>query len=213
MNAGAANGNGSSKSIFPWLNRICEPDAIYGHPYMPAAEDCYPKGAYTFQIMGGYYTNLGSTNYSYAVGSFRIGKILDFGIEEGFLRGYFEPIVEINAAPTFGIGSAFVGATSILRYNFVQPEWRFVPYAQIGFGLQYNNAYQTSTQNALGQALEYTGQAQVGVHYFLTHSVSLDVEAGYEMISNLGQSSRNGGINAIGGSIGLTYYFPCGLRR
>ena len=84
-----------------------------------------------------------------------------------------------------------------------------MPYVQLGLGLQYNDAYQEPTQNALGQALEYTLQAQAGLRYFVTHNMSVDVEAGYEAISNLGQSP-DGGITALGASLGVTYYFPCG---
>jgi hypothetical protein len=208
------------RPILPWeTGAVPEAGMIIEGPAYPVVEephDWYPKGDYTFQALVGYYKNVSSsTNYSYAPIDLRIGKILDCGCHEGILRGYFEPILEIEGAPTFGIGHAFVGANALLRYNFVQAptgygceRCRLVPYIQVGVGLQYNDAYRDNTQSALGQALEYTLEAQVGVHYFLTHSLSLDVEGGYQMITNLGQSSNNGGINAVGGSVGFTYYFP-----
>jgi hypothetical protein len=50
----------------------------------------------------------------------------------------------------------------------------------------------------------------VGCHYFVNDHLSLDAEGGYIHISNADLASRNLGINAIGGTLGMTLYFPCG---
>ena len=41
----------------------------------------------------------------------------------------------------------------------------------------------------------------------LTECFSLDVEAGYQHISNAGIATRNGGLNTLGAGIGFTYFF------
>ncbi len=46
----------------------------------------------------------------------------------------------------------------------------------------------------------------------ITPDLSLDIEGGLQHISNAGLANRNLGVNAFGGSIGLTYYFPWGTR-
>jgi Lipid A 3-O-deacylase (PagL) len=207
------DGSGGGSGVLPWLGNVLHP--LWAHGNSPTSDiapgECYPMG-WTFQVLGGYYTNAGQLSYSYAPITFRVGKILNCGIEEGGLRGFLEPILEVKGGPSFSIGHGFVGGSALLRYNFVQPQCRIVPYIQAGVGLQYNDAYVDNSQNALGQGLEYTAQGQIGLRYFVTHNLSLDVEAGYEYITNLGQSARNGGINGVGGSVGLTYYFPCGRR-
>ena len=213
--ASCPNGNCGKKSMLPWLfgyHGPHEPETYEGHPYVPEPPDCYPKDSWTVQFLLGYYSNVSSQSYAYVPITLRLGKILNCGIEEGCLRGYLEPILELKGAPTFDIGNGFVGVSALLRYNFVQPHCRLVPYVQLGLGLQYNDAYLDTTQTALGAALEYTAQAQIGVRYFVSHNLSIDMEAGYEVFSNLGQSSRNAGINAVGASVGLTYYLPCGKR-
>ena len=41
----------------------------------------------------------------------------------------------------------------------------------------------------------------------ITDNLSLDVEGGFQHISNAGLSTHNGGINCLGAAIGLTYFF------
>ena len=65
-----------------------------------------------------------------------------------------------------------------------------------------------TTQSAVGQAIEFTPQAGIGLHYFIGRIWSIDAEAMFHHISNAGISySRNGGTNAIGGFLGVTYFF------
>jgi lipid A 3-O-deacylase len=124
------------------------------------------------------------------------------------LRGNVEAILELTAAPIFfGFGDIIIGPTALLRYNFVQPDWRLVPYLQAGGGFVYNDAYRDKSQRALGQAGEFYLQATGGFHFLLTPHWSLDAEGGYLHISNAGTNERNGGINALGGSVGVTYFF------
>ncbi len=56
-------------------------------------------------------------------------------------------------------------------------------------------------------AIEFTPQASLGLHYLFDKKWSIDTEAMFHHISNAGQSERNRGINAFGGFIGLTYFF------
>jgi hypothetical protein len=177
--------------------------------WAPVPTPRFPCDAITFQVMGGLYHNTtNSTTYNYAPIDFRWGRLFGTCLDNCWLRGAFEPIFELNAAPTADVGHLFVGTSFLLRYNFVQPECRLVPYVQVGAGLQYNDGYRDLNQNALGQAMEYVGSAQVGLRYFLKPNLSLDFEGGYMVVNNLDQAPRNEGIHAIGGSIGLTYYFP-----
>ena len=57
------------------------------------------------------------------------------------------------------------------------------------------------------EAIEFTPQASLGLHYLINKKWSIDAEAMLHHISNAGLSERNRGINALGGFIGLTYFF------
>lgn len=188
-------------------------------PYIPCPtpmppglvlHEFFPTDTLDFQILGGYYVapvgvGAESPTYNFAPGAFRIGIITDFGFTQGILRGNFEPMVEIMGAPVFGgVGTFFVGPGFFLRYNFVQPASRLVPYIQAGAGITYNNGFHDGDQTNLGQELEFLLQAQVGLRNFVTDRISFDIEGGLIHISNAGTARRNGGINALGLSIGFS---------
>ncbi len=56
------------------------------------------------------------------------------------------------------------------------------------------------------EAIEFTPQASLGLHYLIDEKWSIDAEAMFHHISNAGLAERNRGINALGGFIG-TYLF------
>ena len=127
----------------------------------------------------------------------------------GFLlRGNFEAFFEVTYSLIYeGSGNYLAGGTALIRYNFVQPAAHFIPYVQVGVGIVYTDAYKDTSQDAIGQAVEFTPQASLGFHYLIAPKWSQDVEAIFHHISNANLGSRNDGINAFGGFIGVTYFF------
>jgi len=146
---------------------------------------------------------------NYSQTNIRLGWMLNdpFRIIGG-LRGNLEAIVDVSSSyVTNGFGSTIVGGGVLLRYNLVVPQWEFVPYVQAGGGIVYTDAYKDLSQEAIGQSLEFTPQASIGVHCRAGASWAIDVEAMYHHISNANLAARNLGINAVGGFIGLTWFF------
>jgi hypothetical protein len=191
------------------------PAPIYGGLYAgPDFDDdinVLPKGRWNLQVLGGVYSDIGAAHYNWAQTNLRLGKICGTG-DLDHLNGAFEFLFDLNGAATTqtDFGSWFIGGGLLLRYNFVQLGSFVVPYVQGGVGFQYNDAFRDPTQPFLGSHIELTGQAQVGLRFHFCKNWSLDVEGGWIHISDLGMSTRDEGINALGGSAGLTYYFPCG---
>jgi lipid A 3-O-deacylase len=186
-------------------------------PFSPV--DCFAeafaKHRGTLQVAGGaYFSPVGvgprvQPKFDFAPIDVRLGCMLYSPCPDNCcLRGNVEALLELTTAPvTDGFGSIVIGPTLLLRYNFVQPDWRVVPYLQGGGGFIYNDGYRDKTQRALGQAGEFYLQATGGFHFLLNPHWSFDIEGGYIHISNAGTNERNGGINALGGSLGLTYFF------
>ncbi|MDD5261160.1 MAG: acyloxyacyl hydrolase [Methylacidiphilales bacterium] len=147
--------------------------------------------------------------YDYAKTTLRLGWMLDTPAGDGsWYDGNFEAVMEISTNFVFsGFGNVHVGPTGLVRYNFVQPGWKVVPYVQGGAGIVYSDGYQTSSQRALGGCIEFTPQAGVGIRCLLNNNWSVDLEADFEHISNAGIYSRNLGVNAIGGQVGFSYFF------
>jgi opacity protein-like surface antigen len=109
-------------------------------------------------------------------------------------------------------GHIVTGPSLLLRYNYVQPGCRLNPYTQVGAGVVYTDAYRDQSQAAIGESVEFLLQGGVGCRYVLSPHWSADIEGEYQHISNGRLASRNLGVNNVGLSIGLTYYFPAGCR-
>jgi len=174
----------------------------------------FAQGKVSFQLVSGALfslTNLpeDSPVFNYAQTNLRLGWMLYTpGPQEGFLRGNWEVLAEISNSIIFkGPGNYIGGVTGLLRYNFVQPDWKVIPYIQGGVGIVYNDAYKDETQQAIGQAIEFTPQCSLGLHYLIARNWSLDAEGMFHHISNAGLSKRNRSINAVGGFLGVTYFF------
>lgn len=179
-----------------------------------AQSEIYTEDRISFQIVSGLLFSpfaLASRTpvLDYAQTNLRIGWILNSPKQsESILRGNVEAIVGLSNSIIYkGFGNYIVGITGLIRYNFVQPHSQLIPYLQGGVGVVYTDAYKDYTQNAIGQSIEFTPQASLGLHYLIDKKWSIDAETMFHHISNAGLSERNRGINSFGGFIGLTYFF------
>jgi lipid A 3-O-deacylase len=106
-----------------------------------------------------------------------------------------------------GPGNYLGGAAAVLRYNFVQPEAKWVPYMQLGAGALYNDIYKDREQRLIGKNWELDLEATLGIRYFFNDRWSANLEGGYRHISNANSNDRNVGLNSLGGGVGLGYHF------
>jgi lipid A 3-O-deacylase len=174
----------------------------------------YTQGRLSIQLVSGALFSLtglpeDSPVFNYAQTNLRLGWMFYTpGPQESFLRGNWEGLIEISNSIIFkGFGNYIGGITGLLRYNFVQPDWDVIPYIQGGVGVVYNDAYKDETQQAIGQAIEFTPQFSLGFHYLITRKWALDGEGMFHHISNANMAKRNRSINAVGGFLGITYFF------
>ena len=108
------------------------------------------------------------SRYNFVPMELRLGLITDIGFADGLLRGQFEPMLGLSGGAVFnGAGTGYIGPSLTLRYNFVQPNWRLVPYVQVCGGITYNDGYKDTTQVALSSGMEFLLQGQIGVRYFI----------------------------------------------
>jgi lipid A 3-O-deacylase len=198
---------------------------IFGATYqesaaqMPIAPEELPAGPFaggrfSFETNAGVYWSqrgLGprTPTFDFAPLNVRLGLELN----DPCLCGSAQALVELSTAPVVdGFGNILVGPTGLLRYNYVRPDWRLVPYLQGGLGFVYTDASYDRTQRAIGQDVEFTIKAALGFHYLLNDHLALNLESGVTHISNADLASRNLGINAVGVSLGFTYYLPWGQQ-
>jgi hypothetical protein len=183
-------------------------------------DDCDPflAGAFSLEFMTGYYPRaplgphsdpVATPGEDYLPQALRLGLMLNDPHPDWCIgKGVFEALLEYDFAPIIRtFGSYFTALSGLIRYNMVRPEWAVVPYIQGGAGLCLNDAWKQPEQKLIGQEFEFLLQAEVGVHIMLCTNLSLNIEGGYQHISNADLAKRNDGLNTLGGAIGITWYF------
>lgn len=130
-----------------------------------------------------------------------------------FLRGNTDfTFGGVYTAITEGPESVFVGPLIGLRYNFVQPNWRMVPYVELRGGLGYTDAKGPGEvahhKPDIGQGQDFTFTFLIGAgwryNFSPRYSASLGVE--YMHVSNMYLSEPkyyNHGINVAGPIVGF----------
>src|SRR5216684_1257820 len=103
--------------------------------------------------------------HSYEIGAELITARARLGIVEGdsWLRGYNQFYFSAVAEPIFrGIENHYFGINFGLRYNFVRPNSRFIPYVSGGVGLGWIDSH-PSVPGAQGQDFTFNIMSAVGL--------------------------------------------------
>ena len=183
--------------------------------FKPAIQSDFPfqKGTKEVHLLDGIFvswefSSVRRPSFDYELTCLRVGYMLTNVKYSGWLRGNYEFLLEGFVGPFYqGQGTALGGLTFQGRYNFVQPNARLIPYFQIGAGGLYNDAYHHTNQIEIGSGLEFNLQSTLGLSYLLTGNWALSAEFGYRHISDAETSTRNAGVNSLGGLLGLSYFF------
>jgi lipid A 3-O-deacylase len=170
-------------------------------------ESPFDRGKLELQSSSGAYFSVGSGNrgtLNYSATAYRLGVMLQSPSGDGCFRGNCELLLQLFGGSVFdGPGNALGGAAIMLRYNFVQPEARWVPYIQIAAGTVYSDIYKDHEQRLIGQAWEIDLEAALGIRYLFNDRWSANLEGGYRHISNADYNDRNVGLNSLGVTAGL----------
>jgi opacity protein-like surface antigen len=176
-------------------------------------ESNFSRGAKEFQNVSGAFFFFDTTQNNrpaidFALDSLRLGIMLNDPWQAGPLSGNFELLGEIFGGGIFnGPGDVMAGATLVMRYNFVQPRARLVPYLQIGAGGVYTNIGEEESRGLISLPVEFNLQGIVGARVMLNDRWSLVLEGAYRHISNAEIKKPNYGIDSGGGNVGLGFFF------
>lgn len=173
----------------------------------------FDKGSIELQAISGAFFSMSSSSaeqpaLNHTLSSWRLGVMLNDVSGSGLLRGNVELLLEGFFGRVFeGPGDNLGGALLQLRYNFVQPDTRWVPYVQIGAGGFFSDIYKDQSQSLIGESLELSLQAALGVRYLLNDRWAVSLEGGYRHVTNAGSSDRDKGLNELGVQLGLCHFF------
>jgi opacity protein-like surface antigen len=128
-------------------------------------------------------------------------------VHDTWLRGYNQFYISAIAEPIFrGIENHYFGLNLGMRYNFVRPGSRFVPYFSGGLGLGWIDSH-AEIPGGQGQDFTFNILSAVGISYLVDDHWKISVGALYQHLSNGGQTDPNPSLNLFGPQVGASYSF------
>lgn len=122
-------------------------------------------------------------------------------------RGYNQFCFTLMAEPIIrGIENHYFGINFGGRYNFVQRNWRVIPYFSGGLGLGWIDS-SPDFRGSQGQDFTFNILTGIGFAYPINDHWKVDAGVQYQHLSNGGQTDPNPSLNLIGPQIGVSYSF------
>jgi opacity protein-like surface antigen len=176
-------------------------------PVATATEEFNPQ-RFEFAIESGYLFGAINPPTGYEIGAEFLTARIRWGIvHDTWLRGYNQFCVSAMAEPIFrGIENHYFGFNLGMRYNFVRPGSRFVPYFSGGVGAGWIDSH-ADIPGGQGQDFTFNILSAAGISYSINDHWKINAGALYEHLSNGGQTDPNPSLNLFGPQVGVTCSF------
>jgi opacity protein-like surface antigen len=173
-----------------------------------AREEFNPE-RFEVALESGYLFGFINSLHSYEIGTEFLTARVRWGVvrSDMWLRGYNQFYVSAIAEPIFrGIENHYFGLNFGMRYNFVRPGCRLVPYISGGLGLGWIDSH-PEIRGGQGQDFTFNILTAAGISYKMNDHWKLNAGILYEHLSNGGQTDPNPSLNLLGPQVGLDYSF------
>lgn len=160
-------------------------------------------------LESGYLFGVFNPPQTYQIGAEFLTARVRWGVlqRNDWLRGYNQFYISAMAEPIFrGIENHYFGLNFGMRYNFVQPTSRLIPYISGGLGLGWIDSH-PNISGAQGQDFTFNVLSAAGVAYLINDHWTAIVGVLYEHLSNGGQTDPNPSLNLLGPQLGITCSF------
>jgi lipid A 3-O-deacylase len=160
-------------------------------------------------LESGYLFGVINPPQDYQVGAEFLTARIRWGVVQGdsWLRGYNQFYFSAIAEPIFqGIENHYFGFNLGMRYNFVRPGSRFVPYISGGVGAGWIDSH-PEIPGGQGQDFTFNILSAAGISYLIDDHWKISVGVLYEHLSNAGQTDPNPSLNLFGPQAGVSYSF------
>ena len=176
-------------------------------PAATATEEFNPQ-RFEFAIESGFLFGAINPPTSYEIGAEFLTARIRWGVvHDTWLRGYNQFYVSAMAEPIFrGIENHYFGFNLGMRYNFVRPGRRFVPYFSGGVGAGWIDSH-PEIPGGQGQDFTFNILSAAGISYSVNDHWKINVGALYQHLSNGGQTDPNPSLNLFGPQVGVNYSF------
>jgi lipid A 3-O-deacylase len=176
-------------------------------PVATATEEFNPQ-RFEFAIESGYLFGAINPPTGYEIGAEFLTARIRWGVvHDTWLRGYNQFYFSAMAEPIFrGIENHYFGFNLGMRYNFVRPGSRFVPYFSGGVGAGWIDSH-AEIPGGQGQDFTFNILSAAGISYSVNDHWKINVGALYQHLSNGGQTDPNPSLNLFGPQVGVTCSF------
>jgi opacity protein-like surface antigen len=165
--------------------------------------------SFELAIESGYLFGAINPPADYRIGAEFVTARVRWGVVQSdtWLRGYNQFYFSGIAEPIFrGIENHYFGFNLGMRYNFVRPGSRLVPYFSGGVGAGWIDSH-PEVPGGQGQDFTFNILSAAGVSYILNDHWKINVGALYQHLSNGGQTDPNPSLNLFGPQMGVTCSF------
>jgi len=165
--------------------------------------------SFEFAVESGYLFGAINPPANYQIGAEFLTARIRWGVvrSDSWLRGYNQFYISGIAEPIFrGIENHYFGFNLGMRYNFVRPGSRLVPYFSGGVGAGWIDSH-PEVPGGQGQDFTFNILSAVGVSYIVNDNWKINVGALYQHLSNGGQTDPNPSLNLFGPQVGVTCLF------
>lgn len=169
----------------------------------------FARGKYELSLSSGVmFSPIGADHarptINYTLSGLQLGWMLTDVNRSGWLAGNVELAGQVMGGAAFqGPGNYIAGGTAWVRYNFVQPRWRVIPYVQGGAGIE---ALDMDSELVGGQ-FAFNLNVGAGARYLVNRNWSVNLECLYQHLSNATIYRHDVGINAVGPMLSISYFF------
>jgi len=174
-----------------------------------ALTDTLNPQRFELAVESGYLFGAFNPPADYQIGTEFLTARIRWGVvqQDTLLRGYNQFYVSAIAEPIFrGIENRYFGINLGMRYNFVRPGSRFVPYISGGLGLGWIDS-QSQVFGGQGQDFTFNILSAAGISYLVDDHWKISVGALYQHLSNGGQTDPNPSLNLFGPQVGVSCSF------
>ena len=165
--------------------------------------------SFEFAVESGYLFGAINPPANYQIGAEFLTARIRWGAvrSDSWLRGYNQFYISGIAEPIFrGIENHYFGFNLGMRYNFVRPGSRLVPYFSGGVGAGWIDSH-PEVPGGQGQDFTFNILSAAGVSYIVNDNWKINVGALYQHLSNGGQTDPNPSLNLFGPQVGVTCSF------
>jgi lipid A 3-O-deacylase len=164
---------------------------------------------FEFAVESGYLFGAINPPADYQIGAEFLTARIRWGVvrSDSWLRGYNQFYISGIIEPIFsGIENHYFGFNLGMRYNFVRPGSRLVPYFSGGVGAGWIDSH-PEVHGGQGQDFTFNILSAAGVSYIVNDHWKINVGALYQHLSNGGQTDPNPSLNLFGPQVGVTCSF------